>query len=295
MSALEYNFLAIVKLKLGDYAQLIKLRLSLLVVFSAVIGFLFAGSNPSFLYIFLLSLGGLLVTGSSNAINEIIEKDIDKLMPRTSSRPLPTNRMSTTEAIVFAGITGILGILIFSIFFNTISGVLAAISLLLYGFLYTPLKRISPIAVFVGAIPGALPPAIGYVAAVGKIDYIAVLLFAIQFFWQFAHFWAIAWVAYEDYLKAGIMLLPDAGGRTKKSAYYTFMYTIVLVPIGIIPYYYGLIGMIGTVVITITALYFSYLAFQLLKTCEISAARKLMFGSFIYLPVVQLAILFDKV
>src|SRR5206468_10452850 len=135
-----------------------------------------------------------------------IEKDIDKLMSRTQSRPLPTERMNVLEAIIAAGTMGISGIILLTYFFNPTAGVLAAISLLSYAFIYTPLKRVSSIAVFVGAISGALPPAIGYVCATGKIDFIAVLLFSIQFLWQFPHFWAIAWIQHDDYKKAGIML-----------------------------------------------------------------------------------------
>ncbi len=280
--------------KLADYSQLVKLRLTLLVVFSSVIGYLFAGVNVNLISILILSIAGILVTGGANAINEILEKDSDALMSRTSSRPIPTGRMSVTEAAVFAGIAGIVGILLFAIFFNPISGIISAVSLLLYGFVYTPLKKVSSIAVFIGAIPGALPPAIGYIAATGHIDQIALILFGIQFFWQFSHFWAIAWVSYDDYLKADIMLLPDANGRTKQSAIYALIYTLALIPLGLVPYAMGIVGIYGTVILTLTAIYFSYLAAMLVIKCDVASARKLMFGSFLYLPIVQLSILFDK-
>lgn len=281
--------------KLTDYSQLIKLNLSALVVFSAVIGYLFAAPNFDIVKVVLLSVAGLLVTGAANAINEILERDTDKLMDRTSIRPLPAGRMSLIEAILFAGITGIIGILMFTYFFNPITGVLAAVSLLLYGFLYTPLKKVSSIAVFIGAIPGALPPTIGYVAYANQLDQIALILFGLQFIWQFAHFWAIAWVAYNDYKKADIMLLPDSNGKTKLSAFYTFLYTLVLVPLAFVPYAMNIIGLYGTLVILAVSLYFAYTGLVFFIKCDDSSAKKVMFGSFFYLPIMQLSILFDKI
>lgn len=186
--------------KVSDYAMLGKFRLSFLVVFSAVIGYVFGSTiGISLASIFWLALGGMLVTAASNAINQIIEKDIDKLMSRTQNRPLAAERMNVLEAIMAAGAFGIGGILILTTQFNATAGVLSAISLLSYAFVYTPLKRVSSIAVFVGAIPGALPPMIGYVCATGQIDFIAIVLFSTQFIWQFPHFWSIAWVQYDDY------------------------------------------------------------------------------------------------
>lgn len=281
--------------KLTDYSQLIKLNLSALVVFSAVIGYLFAAPSFDPLKVSLLIIAGLLVTGASNAINEILERDTDKLMDRTSIRPLPAGRMSLIEAILFAGITGILGILMFTYFFNPITGVLAAVSLLLYAFLYTPLKKVSSVAVFIGAIPGALPPTIGYVAYANQLDQIALILFGLQFIWQFAHFWAIAWVSYNDYKKADIMLLPDANGKTKLSAFYTFLYTIVLVPLAFVPYVMNIIGLYGTLVILGVSVYFAYTGFMFFLRCDDASAKKVMFGSFFYLPITQLSILIDKI
>lgn len=281
--------------KIGDYSQLIKLKLSALVVFSAVIGYAFA--NPVFeIYkIVLLIIAGILVTGSSNAINEILERDIDKLMNRTSDRPLPAGRMNITEAVLFAGIAGIIGIIMFTYFFNPITGVLAAVSLLLYGFVYTPLKKISSIAVFIGAIPGALPPTIGYVAYSNKLDQVALVLFALQFIWQFSHFWAIAWVSFDDYKKADIMLLPDANGKTKLSAFYTFLYTLVLLPMAFVPFYLGMVGLYGTLVILLVSLYFAYTGLIFYLKCDDVSAKRVMFGSFFYLPIMQLSILMDKI
>lgn len=282
--------------KLGDYAQLMKLRLASLVVFSAVIGFLLGVKGfYSLSSILWLVLGGVLVTGASNAINQIIERDIDKLMTRTQTRPLAAGRMSVLEAMLAAGLMGIGGILLLWQQFNATAGVLAAISLLSYAFLYTPLKRIHSIAVFVGAIPGALPTAIGYVCATGNIDFIAALLFAIQFLWQFPHFWAIAWVQYDDYLKANIMLLPSAGGKNKFTGLQAVIYTFALLVVSIMPYYLGLVGFAGSVAIIVMGAVFLWQAIQLWKKCDDISARKLMFGSFAYLPVVQLALLLDKI
>ena len=275
--------------------MLAKLRLSFLVVFSAVIGFIFGATGfYNITSLFWLALGGVLVTGASNTINQIIERDIDKLMSRTQNRPLPTDRMSTLEAILAAGVMGIGGILVLTYFFNPISGVLAAVSLLSYAFIYTPLKRVSSVAVFVGAIPGALPPMIGYVCATGKIDFVAMILFSIQFIWQFPHFWAIAWVQYDDYKKAGIMLLPSASGKTRMSAIQNVLYCSVLLVISMLPYFLGMVGLISNIVIAAVGAMFLWMAWNHYRKCEDSTAKMLMFGSFIYLPVMQLALVFGK-
>ncbi len=282
--------------KLTDYAMLAKFRLSFLVVFSAVIGYLFASPVLiSVTNIVLLALGGMLVTGASNAINQIIERDIDKLMTRTQSRPLPTERMNMLEAILAAGAMGISGIIILTYFFNPTAGVLSAISLLSYAFVYTPLKRVSSIAVFVGAIPGALPPMIGYVCATGAIDFVAVVLFSIQFIWQFPHFWSIAWIQYEDYKKAGIMLLPSASGKTRMSAIQNVIYCMMLLLVSMIPYFYNWVGIVGNIFIAAAGVVFLWMAWQHYRKCEDKTARVLMFGSFLYLPVVQLALVIGKI
>ncbi len=286
----------IIRQKMNDYAMLAKFRLSFLVVFSAVLGYLFASPFPLILgNIVWLALGGMLVTGASNAINQIIERDIDKLMTRTQNRPLPTDRLNNLEAIFAAGLMGISGILILTYFFNPTAGVLAAISLLSYAFVYTPLKRVSPIAVFVGAIPGALPPMIGYVCATGTIDFVATVLFCIQFFWQFPHFWSIAWLQYEDYKKAGIMLLPSASGKTRMSAIQNVIYATMLLVVSMIPYFFNMVGLAGSIVIATAGVVFLWMAWQHYRQCEDKTARILMFGSFLYLPVVQLALVIGKI
>lgn len=284
-----------IKQRISDYAILAKFRLSFLVVFSAVIGYLFAQGSPlNFTHILMLSIGGLLVTSASNAINQIIEKDIDKLMTRTQNRPLPTERMNALEAIVAAGAMGISGIIILTYFFNPIAGVLSAISLLSYAFVYTPLKRVTSFAVFVGAIPGALPPMIGYVCVTGTIDFVAILLFSTQFLWQFPHFWSIAWLQYEDYKKAGIMLLPSISGKTRASALQNVIYCTMLLVVSMIPYFFNMVGTVGNIFIAAAGIVFLWMAWKHYVKCDDKTARMLMFGSFLYLPIMQLALLFGK-
>lgn len=281
--------------KIADYAMLAKFRLSFLVVFSAVIGYMIAVNGLyNITALVWLALGGMLVTGASNAINQIIEKDIDKLMTRTQNRPLPSERMSVTEAVMAAGVFGISGILLLTWKFNPVAGVLSAISLLSYAFVYTPLKRVSSVAVFVGAIPGALPPMIGYVCYTGQIDYVAVVLFSIQFVWQFPHFWSIAWLQYEDYLKAGIMLLPSSSGKTSMSAIQSVIYCSLLLVVSMIPYFFNMVGFIGNLFIVAAGVVFLWMAWKHYTKCDDKSARVLMFGSFLYLPVMQLALVLDK-
>ncbi len=285
--------------KITDYAQFMKLRLASLVVFSAVISY-FIGINhlnvaSNWLQLTGLIIGGFLVTGSSNGFNQIIERETDKLMTRTQNRPLPTGRMSLTEAWIIAVSSGIIGIAMLTIYCNILSGILGATALLLYTLVYTPVKKVTPFATFIGAFPGAIPPMLGYVAVTGgfgTIDMIAVLLFAVQFMWQFPHFWAIAWVSHDDYKKAGFDMLPSPGGRDKSSAFQVVIYTIVLIPVSLFPYLFHLNGLISAIVILLCGVGFLIQAMQLYRDCEVSSARKLMFGSFIYLPAVQLALLF---
>ncbi|ASU32800.1 heme o synthase [Mucilaginibacter xinganensis] len=277
-----------------DFTKLIKLRLTFLVVFSASISFLI-GSKVNGEIVWgnwlILITGGFLVTAAANCFNEIIEKDLDKLMKRTMDRPIPAGRMTTGQGLVLGLFMAIFGTYLLGKL-NLTTGYLSVFSILLYAFVYTPLKRKSPIAVFVGAIPGALPPLIGYVAAHPKIDEIALILFGIQFVWQFPHFWAIAWVLDDDYKLAGFRLLPS-GKRNLTSAIFTFASTLLLVPVSLLPTYYGYGGYYVGGVSLICSVVFLYLAFKLLKDLQIDSARKLMYGSFFYLPIVQLMFLFD--
>jgi protoheme IX farnesyltransferase len=281
-------------MKLSDFSKLIKLRLTFLVVFSASISFLIGSKvngHIDWVNWGKLIIGGFLVTAAANCFNEIIEKDLDKLMKRTADRPMPAGRMTTGQGLVLGLGMGIAGTYLLGSL-NLTAGYLSVFSVLLYAFAYTPLKRKSPIAVFVGAIPGALPPLIGYVAAHPKIDEIALILFGIQFVWQFPHFWAIAWVLDDDYKLAGFRLLPT-GKRNLGSAVITFICTLILVPVSLLPTFYGYGGYYVGGVSLLFSLVFLYLAFMLLRTLQIASAKKLMYGSFIYLPVVQLMFLFD--
>ena len=288
--------------KATDYAQFIKLRLASLVVFSAVIGFVIGSrmdTNLAFSWskMLILILGGFMVTGASNGFNQIIEKKLDALMNRTQNRPLPQHRMGVNESFILASFMGIVGMLILWIFINPMSGILSCVALILYTLAYTPLKRVTPFSVFVGAFPGAIPPLLGYVAATpgfGTITLPAWILFFCQFIWQFPHFWAIAWVLDDDYKRAGFRMLPSVGGQNKSSAFQVLVYTLFLVPISLMPVLFGISGSISAVIISISGIFFCYQAYHLYKECSVSAARKLMFGSFIYLPVVQLAVMIGK-
>ena len=280
--------------RIQDYLQLTKFRLSSLVVFSAVMGYLIGtGSQFSWISILLLLSGGLLVTGSSNAFNQIIEIETDKLMDRTSNRPLPSGRMTVTEAIIAAIIMGIIGIAILWIGLNPLCGILSFFSLLLYTIVYTPAKKITPFSVLIGAIPGAFPPLLGWIAARNQIGIEGLVLYAIQFIWQFPHFWSIAWVLNDDYQKAGFKMLPG-NGRTKNSAFQTLVYSICLIPLGFLPQFFGFANTMVTFLIVLTGIFFTAQAIRLYSDCEIRSAQKLMFGSFIYLPVVQIIWVINK-
>ncbi|KAA9326071.1 protoheme IX farnesyltransferase [Adhaeribacter soli] len=281
--------------KIFAYFQLLKFRLSLTVAFSSAVGFMLGNFTSGWVEALLVMAGGMLVTGSANTINQIIEKDLDKLMKRTAKRPLPTGVLSVNEAAVFAVITGIAGITLLAVFFNTLCAVLALISLILYGFVYTPLKRISPICVFVGAIPGAMPPLIGWVAATGALTPEAWVLFGIQFFWQFPHFWAIAWVLDDDYKKAGFKMLPTAGGKDLKTAFQIMTYTLLLIPMGMLPLQLGMTGTTSAIIAVVCGVLFLMQTLYLMQTCTKKAAMSIMFGSFLYLPIVQIALVLDKV
>jgi protoheme IX farnesyltransferase len=287
---------ALILSKMKDYGQLAKFRLSSLVVFSSLIGYLFAANGAwEWFQLILFLAGGFLVTASSNALNQVIEKEFDRLMNRTMKRPLPDERMSVMEALLTAGVFGVGGISIFLVYFNQLSAILSALALLTYAFIYTPLKRFSPIAVFVGALPGALPPLIGIVSAADSITMLGLSLFAIQFLWQFPHFWAVAWVAYDDYVRAGYHLLPSRSGRTKFSALQTVFYIIALIPVSLVPAWFGFTGVVSALVVLLCGLIFLFQALNLLRECTVPAARKLMFGSFFYLPVVLLALYLDRI
>jgi protoheme IX farnesyltransferase len=277
------------------YLDLLKFRLSFLVAFSCAFGFVLASPSTNWVTLAMLFLGGFLLSGSSVIINQIIEKDLDKLMVRTMHRPLPTDRVTVTEAATFAVACMLAGVSILIIYTNVLTTILSLVSLILYGFVYTPLKRVGPVAVFVGAIPGALPPLLGWVAATGGISHEALIIFGIQFIWQFPHFWAIAWVSDDDYKKAGFKLLPSGGKKDLNTAMQIMIYTMFLIPLGLLPATFGITGLNSAIVVTVCGVLFFTQTFSLMKSGDRRSALKIMFGSFMYLPVVQIAYLLDKI
>lgn len=283
-------------LKAKAYFELLKPRLSFLVAFSCAFGYALATKGSiELLTIAMLTLGGFLLSGASVCINQIVEKDLDGIMTRTMNRPLPTGRVTVQEATWFALVCTALSVFILWMYTNPLTVILSIISMLLYSFLYTPLKRVGPVAVFVGAIPGALPPLLGWVAATGSISHEAMIIFGIQFIWQFPHFWAIAWVADDDYKKAGFKLLPSGGGKDLNTAIQIMVYTLFLIPLGLLPTKFGITGLDSGIVATVCGAAFFAQTFSLMKTGSTQSAKRIMFGSFLYLPIVQIAYLLDKV
>lgn len=286
--------------KIEDYKQLIKFTLSFTVVFSSIIAYMLAPNVVEYdlLSIVLLFVGGMLVTGSANAINQITEKDTDAVMKRTGNRPVASGRMSVQEATAFAFIAAIVGSLILGLYFSWYAAGIALFSLFLYGFVYTPLKKINSIAVLVGAVPGALPCLIGWAAAYNENEFSwtgGLILFAIQFLWQFPHFWAIAWVAHQDYSKAGFKLLPSQQGPTKFTAIQTVIYSLLMIPVGMLPYFFNMSGVVSMWILVAANLYMVIQCVRLYINMDVKSARRVMFSSYIYLPVVLLALLADKI
>ncbi|SHK63103.1 heme o synthase [Hymenobacter psychrotolerans] len=284
--------------KARAYFQLIKFRLALTVAFSSAIGYLLGAHAFDWGRATLVLLGGLAVTGSANTINQIYEKDLDKLMKRTAKRPLPLGILSITEAWIFTVVLGVAGLALLAYCFNPLAAALSLVSLILYGFIYTPLKQLSPICVFVGAIPGGLPPFIGWVAATNAIVGVESLggwvLFGIQFMWQFPHFWAIAWVLDDDYRAAGFKMLPSPGRKDLRTAFQIMTYTLLLIPLSLLPLQFGIAGKTSALIAVVCGVLFLMQTFYLMRTCTKKAAMRIMFGSFLYLPIVQIALVLDK-
>jgi protoheme IX farnesyltransferase len=285
--------------KLSDVAALFKLRLAAVVVLSSVLGYYMGTSTTNWTSMLMLCLGGFLLTGGSNGMNQVWERNLDALMDRTMNRPIPAGRMNATEASIFSIVAAILGVTVLWIFLNPLSGILGALAFFIYVFLYTPLKQVTPLAVFVGAFPGAIPPMLGYVAATNTFGIEPGCLFAMQFMWQFPHFWAIAWVAHDDYTKGGYRLLPFKSGRSSASAKQILLYSLILIPVSLLPWALPgeqqMIGNVAMTIATVAGLGFAWFAVRLYQEQTVENARKLMFASFLYLPLVQLAYVFDKV
>ena len=281
--------------KLKDYSLLMKFTLSFTVVFSSVVSYLMVPQvSFDIASVLLLFTAGMLVTGSANAINQVYEKDTDALMKRTANRPVASGRMGVDEATTFAAVSAVVGLAILAWHFNWMSAVLSALCIFLYGFVYTPLKKVHSVAVLVGAVPGALPCLIGWVAGADAFTAGGWILFALQFVWQFPHFWAIAWVVYADYGRAGFKLLPSADGPTKYAAVQAVLYSVILIPIGFLPYVFGMSGWWSAAVVTAANLALLWMCIRLFREMDVKAARRVMFGSYIYLPVVLLALLANK-
>lgn len=283
--------------KIKDYMLLVKFSLSFMVVFSAVVSYLIAPKIVSYDWkmIMLLFVGGLLVTGSANAVNQVVERDTDAMMKRTAKRPIASGRMSPSEGWVFAALSLMAGVFILYYYFNGLSALMAFFSWFMYAFLYTPLKKVSSVSVLVGAVPGAFPCLIGWTAGQDDLSAGGWVLFAIQFFWQFPHFWAIAWIAHKDYSNAGFKLMPSVEGPTKYSAVQSIIYSMVLVPVGLLPYLIGMSGVVALWIVLVANLLMIWQSVRLYREMEVKAARRVMFSSYIYLPVVLLALLGDKV
>lgn len=275
--------------------MLFKLRLASLVVLSAAFGYLFAIPAGSFSWVGLMGLcvAGTLLTGASNAFNQVLEVREDALMKRTADRPLVKGVLSSSEAVIAAFLAAGVATLMLWLQFGALTSILGFLSLFMYVALYTPMKKVTSWAVFVGAFPGAFPPMLGYVAAMGRFDLGAGLLFAMQFIWQFPHFWAIAWVLDEDYRRAGFKLLPGGGSPDGKSAALILLYTLFVIPVGMLPWVFGFTGIAAMVVAVLGGLVMVVPAVRLFLTRDKKDARRLMFASFLYLPMVQLAYVLD--
>jgi heme o synthase len=278
--------------KVKVYMDFTKFRLSALVILSALSGYLFVGGSDG-LEITWLMVGGFLVTAASNGSNQIWERELDILMKRTEKRPLPTKTMTVNEGIAVVGISLIAG-LVMLYQLNLAAMVLGLAAYISYVFIYTPMKRITPWAVFVGAFPGAIPPMLGAVASTGSFGLVPGVLFFVQFVWQFPHFWAIAWVAYDDYKAGGFSLLPAESGRSKSSAFQIAAYSLALIPFTLLPWLMNWTGIATLIIGGLASMLFFLQSYKLYVTCELAEARKLMFASFIFLPIVQFLYVLDR-
>ena len=277
------------------FFEITKFRLSFLVALSSVFGFFISSSKVDINDVFILLVGGYLISSSSVINNQIIEKDLDKMMNRTNKRPIPTGRISVYKSVIMSMFSMIIGLFLISFYLNIYAALLSFISLILYSFVYTPMKKFGRIAVFIGAIPGALPPLIGWVASTGQITLEAIIIFSIQFIWQFPHFWAIAWMYDDDYKKVGFKLLPNNGEKNLKTAVNIMIYTLFLIPLGLLPTIFGITGIISGTVAVFLAIIFLAQTFKLINDYSRESAVKVMFSSFIYLPIVQISYVLDKI
>lgn len=280
--------------KFSGFIKLTKFRLGSLVVFSAVITYFTVTPSVDWFQVLALGLGGFLVTSAANGFNQIIEKDLDKLMDRTKLRPMPTEVLTINEAFIFCTLAGVSGTVLLWVYTNPLCGILGFISIILYALVYTPLKRKTPFSVFVGAFPGALPTLIGGVAATkgfGEVSFFAVLLFLIQFVWQFPHFWALAWFNNEDYARADFHLLPSKGGKDEFSKFQILFYSVLLLMVSILPFVFQFVGLLSTMVCVVCGLGMLLQAYNFYRIPTDAHAKKLFFTTLLYLPLVQVALM----
>ncbi|PKQ44378.1 heme o synthase [Confluentibacter flavum] len=281
---------------ISDFKEITKMRLAISVVFSSLAGYLLGVDIVDFKTLVLLAFGGYFMVGASNAFNQIIEKDLDALMDRTKNRPIPAGRMSVNTAFIIASVFTLLGVIILYTI-NKQTAMFGAISIFIYTCVYTPLKTKTPLSVFVGAIPGAIPFMLGWVAATDNFGIEPGTLFALQFFWQFPHFWAIGWFLFEDYKKGGFFMLPT-GKQDKGTAVQIIMYTIWTLIVSIIPVF-GFTGtlqlsIIAAILVFILGLGMLYYAIKLFKKMTVQAAKQLMLASVSYITLVQIVYVIDK-
>ena len=282
-----------------DFKEITKAGLAISVLFSSIAGYLLGVNDEhpfKWSVLIVLAIGGYCMVGASNAFNQVIEKDIDSLMDRTKNRPVASGRMSKITALLVASLLTITGIaLLYTI--NAKSAMFAAISIFLYTSIYTPLKTVTPLSVFVGAFPGAIPFMLGWVAATGEFGIEAGTLFLIQFFWQFPHFWSIGWFLFDDYAKAGIFMLPT-GDKDRKTALQIILYTIWLIIASLLPVlgYTGqlFISPIAAVLVFLLGIWMLFYAVRLYKLRTAKAARTLMLVSVSYISLLQIVFIVDK-
>jgi protoheme IX farnesyltransferase len=276
--------------------QLVKMRLTSLVVITAVASYAIAADlNASWWSLLLLGIGGFGVAGASNALNQVLEKDFDKLMKRTENRPLPAGRLSISNAVMFAGFLCLFGITALALF-NVMAALFGMIAFILYAFVYTPLKRYSSVAVFVGAIAGALPMLIGVVAFTGELTTLAVSLFLLQFAWQYPHFWSIAFLGFDDYKRADYEFIPtDGDGNiSKRISYSSVFYSSGLMIFSIALFLIGLVGLLTSISLTVLSGIYLFYSVRFMKEFNTESAKALMFSSLIYIPLVLVFLSIDK-
>ncbi len=281
--------------KVQDYKEAIKFRLTITVVFSSVMAFLIASIGAiNWQSVLILAMGGFFVTGAANIFNQVLEKDFDILMTRTQNRPIATGRMTVLEAVVAVGIMSIVGIAFLALF-NPWTAILGMVALVSYAFIYTPLKRVSPIAIFVGALPGALPMVIGCAAAEGRLTLLGLSLFILQFLWQFPHSWSIGYLGFEDYKKAGFKFMPEVNGMLDRSAgLQSLLYSLFLIPVCVLPWFLGATGFATAILAVLLSVGFSFFAWTFYKKYTRKSALVLMFYSIAYIPLVLIIFFLDK-